>query len=895
MRTNLIKVLTLKLLLIGVLFSCSEIFAQVLNQEIAKTHLRWNVFTDKENLIIEKRGNKLFLKTLNTNFFNQVKDSLVKVNGYSKYIGDIKYLEPTTANNVSTIEIDLKTSKVDVFNFYRERDKRHVLDFWIEGSDEEAFADAQEEKPENKKVVKKATPKVVKKEVNFLKKETPKEKILEKVKKKIVKNPGYRDFRYGAPFIWDYPSLGPELKDSFDLRTKTPELFYSIKNREYKKSDQEAHLQLAVNLYRKKKYGLMYKSIKLFQEKYGADTEIDFLEYLKANAILRDNIAGGNLEPVKMAINMLSSIASRSKNYELQKGIYKYLLVYYKSKKEYVEALTISKRFYVSSKENFDYEESQYAAEAILFNLAELNQVEKVQEVIKEKTIAKILPKSKLIAYQIYVNHKLGHMEQVISTYETLKGGLAKPIHASILFNVAEAYFRKAEYQKAIKTFDDFITEHSYHHNSSHARLRLALTFEIMEKDIKQTIVLYKNAINRSQDQDVSIEARIRYAALRSVRKIKLGENDIENRAFLDFDEKIQLNADHKKLLWLTRLRSFIVDKEFKKGLAYLSALPLTGLRKIDQRVFHADGAEIIYGIISDYFTDSNYSKVVEYWGMYRNRYIRKVATDPYMNFLVGKSYLKLGLYENFEDLYAGFKKISKAPIRSFPLWVERMSYENGDEMLQELAILKDIKLKNWDLAKLGISALTNINNSNNQANYYRGVVAFSDKNYKEAAMNFESFLSNQRDKTIFDPMELAGLINMYADSLYNLGKLDKFQKVTKAILADTSNYAPSNPFMKSMRERLAYLSIEISAGKLTNEAALLVETQIKSFFKDFPQTEYKGRLNYLLGMALAKNKKAAEARKLFEAMLSDQEVPASIKELVRSELSLMAIKERTI
>lgn len=893
MRTKLIKVLTLTLLNLGVVFSCSELFAQTVNQEIAKTHLRWNVFTTKENMIIEKKGKTLLLKTLNTDFFETLKKDLGSLKGKSKYISDISFKEPNENNNISTVEIKLADDRVDVFNFYRERDKKHVLDFWMEGSDEDALNASEESvkpvlKKEEKKVAKKTPP-------PMLKPEEPKKKVIQKVSTKKVKNPGYRDYRYGASFVWDYDSLGPELKESFDLRTKTPELFYPIQNREYTKSDQEAHLQLAVNLYRKKKYGLMYKSIKLFQEKYGADTEIDTVEYLKANAILRDNIAGGNLEPVKMAINMLSSIASRSKNYELQKAIYKYLLAYYKKNNENVEALTIAKRFYVSSKENFDYEESQYAAEAILHHLAELNQVDRIAEVVKEKTIAKILSKSKLYAYQIYVQHKLGNMDEALKIYEKAKPGLAKPVSPSILFNVAEAYFRQAKYEDAIRTFDEFITQHSYHHNASHARLRLALTFELMEKDIDQTIVLYKNAINRSQDSDVSVEARIRYAALRSIRKIKLSEADVENRAFLDFDENVKLNKDHKKLLWLTRLRAFIVDGSYNNALTYLAALPLTSLNKIDQRVFEADGAEVIYGIISKYFQESNFSKVVEYWGTYRNKYIRKVANDPYMNFIVGKSYLKLGLYENFEKLYSSFQKISSGPVRSFPLWIERQSNENSQEMLLELAIIKDLKLKNWDTAIKGIRSLTNLNNENNTSNYYRGYVFFSKKDYKNAAMNFETFLSNQKDQTIFDPKELAQLINMYADALYNLGEFSKFQKVTEAILADTSSYAPNNPFIKSMRERLGYLSIEITAGKLTAKNALIAEAKVKKFLKEYPQTDYKSRLTYLLGMALAKNNKRAEARKLFEGMLGDQEVPASIKELVRSELSLMAIKERTI
>lgn len=897
MRNHLIKVLTLSAFCLGIIFSSPESFAGVLKQEQAKTHLRWNIFTPKENVIVEKRGSRILLKTLNTNFFSEVKKDLSSIAANRRYIKTVSFKEPNEQNNVSTIEIILADENVEVFNFYRDRDQKHVFDFWKEGTDEQAFKDlekqAKKKKASNTKLVKskaKKLPPVLKKNV-----ETPKVQKKKVVKKKVVKNKGFRDFRYGASFVWDYPAFGPDLKISFDIRTKTPEHFYPIANRSYSKSEKEAHLQLAVNLYRKKKYGLMYKSIKLFVEKYGPETESDFLEYLKANAILRDNIDGGNLEPVKMAINMLDSIAKRTKNYDMQKAIYKYLFAYHKKNKEHVQGLSLAKRFYVTSKENFDYEESQYAAEGIIYNLAQLNQVERVSEVIKEKTIRKILPKSKLLAYEIYVNHRLGNLTEVIEIFEKNKAGLAKPVEPSILYNVAEAYFREAKYAKSLNLFDDFISQHSYHTNSSHARLRLALIFEIMEKNIDQTIVLYKNAINRSQDSLISAEARIRYTALRSIRKIDLKEEDLENRAFMDIDENIQLSKEHKKLLWLVRLRSFIVDGKYNEALTYLSALPLTSLKPVDRRVFQADGAEVVYGILQNLYENSEYSKVVKDWNRFKDIYVRKVANDSYMNFIVGKSYLNLGLYEGFDDLYKGFQKLEETPVRTFPLWVKRRRNDNTSQMLLELNVVKNIKLKNWKLANRSLQAMLNVNNKNNQIPYYQGLIAYAQKDYENAAKSFERYLSNQKSQTIFDPMELASMINKYTDSLYQKGHLDKFQNVTKAILADTKNYAPKNPFMRSLRERLEYLDIEITAGKGDAKSMLLLEPKIKKFLKNYADTDYAGRCNYLLGMALAKNSKPQEARKVFERILQDEGTPPSIKELVRSELSLMAIKERTI
>ncbi len=882
------KVLTLLIVLTMGFVSMSEISADVLQLENASTHLRWNVFTSKDNLVISKSGKVIKLKTLDSELFNELKKEINNAGASKKgdsYIKKITYKEPSK-NNVSEIEITLASNDVEVFNFYRERDKKHVFDFWT-NDESTPLSQVKSKVAENDKVKAKNTPKAVAKKVVAKKKQTPKKKKVAKV----IKNKGYRDFRYGASFVWDYQGLAPQIEGTIDLAVKTPEYFYPLKNRDYAKSDQEAHLQLMLNFYRKKKYGLMYKSMKLFQEKYGADTDIDFIEYLKANAIIRDHIAGGNREPLKMSINMLTSIAERTKEYDLQKAIYKYLLTYYKKSEEYVEALAIAKKFYVNSKENFDYEESTYAAEAILFNLTMLNQVDKVSELINEKTIRKIISPAKLLTYEIYVHFRLGEIKEVLSLYEKNKRGMAKPIRPEILFNAAEAYFRQANYEEAIKLFDEFVTEHSYHTFSSQARLRIALAFEILEKPVDQNIVLYKNAINRSQDPLVSAEARIRYAALRSVRKLELSESDIENRAFLDLDENITLTKNLKELLWLTRLRTFIVDKKYKEALTYLSALPLNSLPKIKRRVFEADGSEIIYGLIQKDYENGHYAEVIKKWNRYKKSYVNKVANDSYMNNMVGKSYLKLSLYEGFDKVYADFKALSKTPARTFPIWVARHDQIKIAEVLKELDVIKSMKLKNWDLAERGLKEL----NSKNKANYYQAIIYFNKNNFQDAAKYFEMYLSKQDKRSIFDPMELAMMMNMYTDSLYEIGKLSKFQKVADAILADTTNYAPTSAYMKNMRERLEYLSIEIEAGKKTAKSSFSLEPMILKFKKNYPESSHTGRVNYLLGMAFAQNKKPDEAKKLFEGILNDEQTPDTIKEMVRSELSLMAIKERTI
>ncbi len=877
------------LIVLTLIFS-SESFAQAatkFEQKKNKTHLRWNIFTEKPNLIIEKRTDKIILKSLDETFFKGLEQSLAEVKRNNSYIKTIKKLKRNRLSGAYEVEVVLASSGIEVFNFYRDRDRKHVIDFWTDPSKEGLDTISQTD------TVSKITAPI--KEIN-----KPKiTKVLKKKKKlskKVViskkKDNGYRDFRYGASFIWDYESLSPSYSEFVNIERKTPEFFYPIKNVDYKKGDKEAHLQLGINYYRKKKYGLMFKAFTLYQKKYGQDTNNDFIEYIKANAIIRDHIDGKGKKTFKMAISMLDSIAEKTQNYELKKAIYKYLLSYSLKSKEYVKGLNIAKKFYVNSKNNFDYEESQGALEAILYNLSSLNQVKRLEELITDKTIVKIMPKQKLFAYEIYIHHRMGNAEEVIKVFERGSKKIAKPYLESIQFNVAESYFRVGNYKKAIQMFDEFVTTYSFHTRSSDARLRIALSYDLLDQDINKVSLLYLSAINRSQSQEISTEARIRYVALKSIRKRELSKSDLEKRVFLEFSEKVKLSKNLKKLLWQTRLRSYIVDKKYKQALAYLSALPLSSLTKIERRTFEADGAEVVYGKIFQSYKDSDYPGVVKIWNLYKKKYVKKVANDAYVNFIVGRSYLKLGLYDGLTRLMA---RNSKSQVdHTFPHWIERSNFE-GRSLMEELKIIKNIKLNNNKLALKQIKKLSDEKGKKVVSHYYSGIAHFQSESYEDAIKSFERYFSMQDRPVLFDPIDLSNVMNMYTESLYKLSKYEKFQKVSKAILSDTKGYMSQNELVKGTRERLLYLTLEIDAGSTTKKIKLLLENRLGDFKKLYPKSLYSDRINYLLGRTYIENKKVKEAKEVFQELLKAEEVGSSIKELVRSELSLMTIKEQTL
>ncbi len=881
--TSAFKILTIALMMIGVFSPC--VLAVVFDMEKQPTHLRFSFEAPRDQLYIEKVGNVIGIKTLNKDLFESIRTEIEKANIPKSYIKGVSVAPIDARTAVSTLNIELKDESVEIFNFYRDRESKYVIDFWVDTDTTTETVAAVNKAPA---VV--AAPPVTKAPV---KKAVAPKPIPRKEAPKVVNKRDYRDFRYGAPFVWDNAPLIPEVKKAIELGSKTPEFFYPIQNRKYESGDKEAHLQLAINLYRKDKFGLMYKSLKLFAQKYGAETESTFIEYLKANAILKDNLLKGNQEPIKMGISMLATIAKKSDNYEMRRGIHKYLLTYYLSRSDYVNGLETAKYFYVDTKENYDYEESPYALELILYNLANLSQYDKIAELVEDKTVVKIVSGQTLIAYKMYTALKLGDTKKVIQLYEMAKPGLAKPVHSAILYNGAEAYFRAARYKEAVALYDDFIVTHSYLSEAGRARLRIALAYDLQGNDEAKVLELYKSAIDRSQERETSFEARIRYVALRTIRKLKTTSDDLETRVFLENDNRSgnTFSKDLQKLLWIVRLRTFIVDQKYREAMAYLKSIPLESFKTEEKRVFEGDGAEIVYGMIQSFFSKGDYANVIKAWEVYKDQYVTKVALDPMMNFLVGKSYLKLGLYKGFDRLFTSFKTRGNAPVRSYPLWVERTEDDSQKELFNELDLARHLQLKNFDLAQKLVGELPDMP----RKYYYLGLLGTHRQNYGEATKNFERFLTSETKLELFDEREVADMLEAYAEGLYNLNDTDKFIKVATALLEDTNRLGSSDKYVQGVREKIAYLRLESMASKRDDKSNLILEANLQKFMSEFPESNYRGRIQYLYGTTMLLNDKVDQAKDVFTKIIEDESITPAIKEMARSELSLLKIKARTL
>ena len=93
----------------------------------------------------------------------------------------------------------------------------------------------------------------------------------------------------------------------------------------------------------------------------------------------------------------------------------------------------------------------------------------------------------------------------------------------------------------------------------------------------------------------------------------------------------------------------------------------------------------------------------------------------------------------------------------------------------------------------------------------------------------------------------------------------------------------------------MAYLRIETISGRGSDEAFAELEPEIVRFKNEYKDSSYSGRVEYLLGIAYVKNKKIEEGKKIFNDLIGNEGVSSYIKDLARSELSLINIKEKTL
>lgn len=914
------KKLTFTLIL--VVASCTT-FAGVANQQILKTHLRWSIDAQKSQIKVSKNDNKVTIETLDGELFNTFAADVAKFNADEKYYKNVKFTNPRTSGMPYKMALSLGSDAVELYSFFSQSKKEHILDFWI--NSDAVSTKGSSTKRAQLKVAKLKT--VSKKKVKKRRESTSKRLSATKGKfsnilnsKKIKRNERqnkYRDFRYGAAFVWDYSALIPPISSDINLQSKAPDYLYKVKDRTLLEDKKEANMQLSINFYKKERWGLMTRSINLYDEKFGRDRNKSINNFMKAVSMIKNTLKpsinpaffDGNIEDMTeeeiealpkhsnrgimaAARNLLALVVETTEDYELKKASLRYLIQYTRSEEDHIKTLEYAKKLYVEASESFDDEMIIYGSKLILSSLAHLKQLDKIKTFIQNKAVSRVLPKQEGLAYVSYINLYRGNDAKVTDDFKVNQKSLIKPIHPSILFNTAEAFFRQAKYKKAIKLFDQFISQYSEYNKSGEARLRVALSYDFLDRAPSKVVKLYEEAINKTGDVLTRYEAKIRYVGYRSVRKKKLSEEDIESIVFLDTDLTVQktMGADLKKTLWLVRLRSLINTNRFDEALAYLSTLPLETLKPMERRTFLADGAEIVLGIIQSAYLKEDYSRAVKVWEVYKEKYESKVAKNPYMNFIVSDSFLRLGLVKSYERSVSYLEGLKNKTARMFPRWIEIKKNISVKEYLVELNLNKFIKEKNFKGLDKYLERVKG--NKNINYNFYKGLVAFDQENYNASVASFEKILVQANLNNQLTPNQSNTMLKTYLESLFEVAPSKKFRKNAAALINDLRRNLKEQH--QSLIERAEYLYIESLYGDRESNYKLIA-SKASEFIKSFKNSEYQTRMNYLRGIALINNKSVKEGKSILEKLMTQDGVPEYLKGLVRSELSSLVLQEKMI
>jgi hypothetical protein len=901
-----------------------NLFADIISQDSLKTHLRWKIKAQKEQIKISKKGNRISLQSLDPDFFKSFTGEVAKLSSSPDYLKKLNFSAPSVPGTPYKLDIDLKDNSIELFSFYKQESKQYILDFWI---NQDVIATKKASIKKKNKVVKVA--KLVRsKKVNKVK-ISLKEDVSVSLKPKkgsrfnvidpsehrsSIQTSKYRDFRYGASFVWDYKALIPLLERDIDISVKTPDYLYPVVDVKNLDAKSETHMQLSINFYKKKQWGLMTRSIGLYDDRYGHDKNKVLNDYMKALAMMKNSIKS-NLKPeYKSSVNedgdivpgkeysstgimaaarsLLKNVVEESRNYELSQAVLRYLIQYSRNQKDYIQTLEYAKKLYVKSSETFDNDMIVYSSRAILNSLANLRQLNKIKDFLSNKVVLRVLPKQIGMAYIGYINLENDNSKQVIADFVSKKNKLSKPIHPSILYNTAEAYFRTGKYKKSIKTFDKFITDNSFYNESGNARLRIALSYDLLGKDHKTILKLYDDAINKSSDMGVRYEAKLRYVGLRVARNTTASDKDFETVSFLDAAkaEKQKITANHKKLLWLVRLRTLISESKYDDALAYLSTLPLDSIRLIDKRAFNGDGAEVILGMIQNAYLKNDYAKAVKVWEVYKDKYENKVVNNPYMNFIVTDSFLKLGLSKSYDRSLSYLIKLKGKSVRRFPLWVTPHKNIGLKDYIVELKLNK--YLRDRDYKGLGEYLATNKSNRNINYKFYNGIVSYKLSKYTDAVKSFEELLVTPNLNNILTPSQNLQMIETYLEALYEKAKPAKFRKNAAALVNDLR--LSKNTQYKKLVERADYLYLEsLFSENSTNYKLLSMKTG--EFVGEYKKSNYISRVEYLRGVSLVNTNQQIEGKKVLNELLSREGIPGYLKSLVRSELSTLELKNKTL
>ncbi|MDA8792820.1 tetratricopeptide repeat protein, partial [Bacteriovoracaceae bacterium] len=594
-------------------------------------------------------------------------------------------------------------------------------------------------------------------------------------------------------------------------------------------------------------------------------------------------------------------IFKMSEDYDLKKSILRYRIQDLKNEKKYVKLLDYAKRYVVLAQENFDDEGLKKGIQLILYSLAKLSLDKELEESIVNESFRKMIPAQLVDSYLSYLYLKQGKYKKLIKSFEKNESGYGNNIQASLLYNVGEAYFREAKLKKAIKYFDQFIQNHSLLTESSNARLRVALSYDMLDRDDEKVSKLYEEAINRSSNPKIRYEARLRFVGYNLTRKLKINAKQKEYLVFLDQskDEKMVAGKNLQDLLWLIRGRTYLALENYSDGFKYIDTIPLENLSQSKQRTFFGDGAEMLLGLIKNYYDNEDYQKAVKSWEMNHEKYSDKVAQNPHAMFLVSSSYLKLGLDNLFKKYFNQLKSSKNNKIRTFPRWVKFKKEDHLNSLISELEIMNYMNQSRFSLASKLLIKLKANDVSNFSKYYYLAKISYNLEKYTKAIEHFERLLNNEVERGKLTPLQFTSTVQEYAESLYKDKKYTKIINVLTALKKDLNalmDGSTQSELVKKTKivERFDYLIIESSFVVAIKDFSNVVK-MINKFKDDYKESLFTHRLNYLMAKSYINMFEKEKGIELLNNLVNGSDVPDYLKKGAKTELNLMKLKDEAI
>lgn len=887
------------------------------SQEQLRTHLRWKLSAANNQINIRKKSKQAIIETLDSELFDSLQKRISTLEKNKNYHSEIIFKKSNVIGNPHKIVVKFPNRGIELFNFYKKDNGEHILDYWINNDIVSTKTAAVVKKRPVKKVSKKAKKKIVPKKIVQSTPEQRKQRIQNAFKlvqenfRSNDKKADMRDFRYGSAFIWDYDALIPHLEKTINLSVKAPDYFYKVKDRSILADSKEAHMQLSINFYNKSKWGLMTRSVKLYEEKYGRDKNAPVNDFMNAVSLIKNTIKPiltpkyeaneddeeitktfSNKGVLNSAYNLLGRALQNTEDLLLKKAILKYLIQERIDSKDFIKSLEYAKNLYVTATEEFDDENIVYSSRVILHSLAKLSQLSKIEDFLENKAVKRVLSPQEGMAYKSFVMLERKEYKPLIKQFEKERMSLVRPIHSSILFNVGEAYFRSSKYIQTNALMGEFLAQYSEYDFAGFARLRLALSHDLLGKSTDSIKKLYTNAIDKTANLKARAEAKIRYVGFNVARSFKLKDELQPLTVFLDLSDEERRNLDNelKRLLWLTRLRTMIVFGEYKNALAYLSSLPLDSMSLIDKKVFLGDGAEIVLGVAQKLYYEDNFSGVVKTWEIYKEKYEQKVAKNPYLQYMVAESFLNLGLFKSFDRAYDSLAKLKNIKKRSYPLWIKATKDIKLQNYLVELRIKKYLYNENYDgLAKFLKSQK---GNKDINYNYYKGIVSYQKRDYTASVESFEKLLASSQSKNKLRFSESIRMIDHYLEALFQTVESPKFIKNATALVGDLRRSESKR--VSGLVEKAEYLLIE-SYYSAKNTNYKVISERSKEFLDSHKESVKKDRVSYIHGVALIKQDMKKAGKEVLETLINNENTPEYLKGLARSELATLKLEEITL